>query len=73
MQVDESNQDSSKRQKVVSGKLIKDQTDISGLTTINYKEPTWRSTTLLCHKAIGIANAKNLRLRRLGALSVKYE
>ena len=36
----------------VTGKLIKDQTDISGLTTINYKEPTWRLTTLPCDKAI---------------------
>ena len=35
-----------------TGKLIKDQTDISGLTTINYKESTWRSTTLPCDKAI---------------------
>ena len=36
----------------MTGKLIKDQTEISGLTTINYKEPTWRSTTLPCDKAI---------------------
>ena len=42
----------------VTRKLIKDQTDISGLTTINYKEPTWRSTNLLCDKAIGITNVK---------------
>ena len=42
----------------VTGKLIKDQTEISGLTTIKYKEPTWRSTTLLCDKAIEITNAK---------------
>ena len=42
----------------VTEKLIKDQTEISGLTTIDYKEPTWRSTTLLCDKAIEITNAK---------------
>ena len=42
----------------MTGKLIKDQTEISGLTTINYKEPAWRSTTLPCDKAIGITNAK---------------
>ena len=42
----------------VTGKLIMDQTDISGLTTINYKEPRWRSTTLLCVKAIGMTNVK---------------
>ena len=39
-------------------KLIKRQTEVSGLTTIDCKEPTWRSTTLLCNKAIGITNAK---------------
>ena len=42
----------------VTRKLIKDQTDISGLTTINYKEPTWGSTNLLCDKATGITNVK---------------
>ena len=42
----------------VTEKLIKDQTEIGGLTTIDYKEPTWRSTTLLCDKAIEITNAK---------------
>ena len=42
----------------VTEKLIKDQTEISGLNTIEYKEPTWRSTTLLCDKAIGITNAQ---------------
>ena len=42
----------------VTEKLIKDQTEISGLTTIDYKEPTWKSTTLQCDKAIEITNAK---------------
>ena len=42
----------------VTAKLIKDQTEISGLTMIGYEEPTWRSTTLLCDKAIEITNAK---------------
>ena len=35
-----------------------DQTEIGGLTTIDYKEPTWKSTTLLCDTAIEITNAK---------------
>ena len=39
-------------------KLIKDQREITGLTTIDYKQPAWRSTTLLCDKAIEIKNAK---------------
>ena len=42
----------------VTEKLIKDQTEISGLTTIHCKELTWRSTTLLCDKPIEITNAK---------------
>ena len=47
----------------VTEKLIEDQREITGLTTIDYKQATWRSTTLSCDKAIEIANAKNLRLR----------
>ena len=42
----------------VPERLIKDQTEISGLTTIDYEQPTWRSTVLLCDKAIEITNAK---------------
>ena len=39
-------------------RLIKDQTEISGLTTIDYEQPTWRSTTLLCDRAVEFATAK---------------
>ena len=42
----------------VTERLIKDQTEIGGLTTIDFQETTWRSTTLFCDKAIEIANAK---------------
>ena len=42
---------------LVNEKLIKDQREITGLTTIDYKKPTWRSTTLSCDKAIEITNA----------------
>ena len=42
----------------VTEKLIKDQRAITGLTTIEYKQATWRSTTLSCDKAVEIANAK---------------
>ena len=42
----------------VTEKLIKDQTETSGLTSIDCEEPTWRSTTPLCDKAIEITNAK---------------
>ena len=39
-------------------KLIKNQIEISGLTTIDYKEHTWSATSLLCDKANQITNAK---------------
>ena len=42
----------------VTDKLIEDQTEISGLTTIDYKELTWTSTSLLCDEAFEITNAK---------------
>ena len=42
----------------VTEKLVMAQTEIGGLTTIEYKEHTWRSTTLLCDKAIEMTNDK---------------
>ena len=42
----------------VTEKLIGDKTEINGLTTIDYKEPTWKSTTLPCEKAFEITNAR---------------
>ena len=42
----------------VTARLIEDQTEISGLTTIDDEQPTWRSTTLPCDKAVEITNAK---------------
>ena len=42
----------------VTEKLIKNQTEISGLTTIDYGQPTWRLATPLCDTAIEITNAK---------------
>ena len=47
-------------------KLIKDHKEINNLTTIDYKEFTWRSTTL-------DYECQNLCLRRLRALSGKHE
>ena len=41
-----------------TGKLIRDQTEITGVTTIDFKELTWRSTSLLCSRAYQITNAK---------------
>ena len=42
----------------VTKKLIEEQVEISNLTTIDYKELTWISTSLLCAKAFEITNAK---------------
>ena len=44
----------------VTEKLNKHQAEISGLTTIDHKKLTWRSTTLLRDKAIEITNAKRM-------------
>ena len=57
----------------VTEELIKDQTEISGLTTIDYKEPTLRSTNLLCDKAIEITNAQTYVFADSRALSGKCE
>ena len=39
-------------------KLIKNQTEINGVATIDFKEHTWSSTSLLCDRAYQITNAK---------------
>ena len=41
-----------------TGKLSRNQTEITGVTTIDYKEHTLRSTSLLCDRAYQITNAK---------------
>ena len=51
-----------------NGKLISEQTQISGVSTIMFKELTWMSTSLLCEKAYQITNGQSLRLLRLCAL-----
>ena len=42
----------------VTEQLIEDQNEISNLTTIDDKEPTWSATSLLCDRAFEITNAK---------------
>ena len=39
-------------------KLIKNQTEISGLITIDYEECTWSATSLLCDQVFQITNVK---------------
>ena len=41
-----------------TGKLISEQTEITGVNKINFKELTWMSTSLLCSRAHQITNAK---------------
>ena len=41
-----------------TGKLSRNQTEITGVTTIDYKEHTLISTSLLCDRAYQITNAK---------------
>ena len=38
--------------------LITDQTEITGLTTIDWKQPIWKETTLLTNRAVQFATAK---------------
>ena len=39
-------------------KLISEQTEITGVSTINFKELTWMLTSFLCSRAYRITNAK---------------
>ena len=42
----------------VTERLITDQTEIAGLTTIDWQQPMWRETTLLTDRAVQFATAK---------------
>ena len=42
----------------VTQRLITDETESSGLTTIDWQQPMWRKTTLLTDKAVQLATAK---------------
>ena len=39
-------------------KLIKEQTEITGLSTINWDQPMWRESSLLCDRAVRIMKSK---------------
>ena len=41
-----------------TGKLISDQNEIAGLRTVDLKDSTWMSTSLLCEKTYRFTNAK---------------
>ena len=40
-----------------SEKLIQEQAEITGLSTIDWKQPTWTERSLLCDRAVHIANS----------------
>ena len=42
----------------VTERLITDQTEITGLTSIDWQQPLWRETTLLTDRAVQFATAK---------------
>ena len=52
-------------------KLIKDQTEIARLSTIDWKQPVWR--TLLTDRAVQIATAKTFVFSERSTLSVKSQ
>ena len=39
-------------------KLVKDQVEITGLSTITWDQPVWRESSLLCDRAVRILNSK---------------
>ena len=49
-------------------KLVKEQTEIAALSTVDLKQPTWRESSLSCDRVVRIMNSKTLRLFRLNAL-----
>ena len=51
----------------VTQKLITDQTEISGIATIDWHERMWRETTLLTDRAVQFAVAKNHKAKDSGA------
>ena len=52
-------------------RLIRDQTEIIGVKTIDFKERMLRSTSLLCSRAYQITNAKTYILSDCSALCGK--
>ena len=41
-----------------TGKLISEQTEVTGVNTVNFRERTWMSTSILCSRVYQITNAK---------------
>ena len=56
-----------------TGRLIRDQTEINGVTTIDFKELMWRSTSLLCSRAYQITKPKLFSSPTLCSVWEKWE
>ena len=41
-----------------TGKLNSEQTEVTGVNTVNFRERTWMSTSILCSRVYQITNAK---------------
>ena len=54
-------------------RLIKEQTETTGVSTINSDQRMWRESSLLRDRAGRIMNSKTLRLFRLGALLGRHQ
>ena len=52
-------------------RLIRDQTEITGMKTIDFKELTWRSTSFFVQQSLSDHQFRNLRLLRFSALRGK--
>ena len=58
----------------VTWKMITDQTEITGITTIDRRQRMWRETTLLTDRqSCSVCNCKNRRLFWLSAKSGRYQ
>ena len=57
----------------VTERLITDQTEGTGLTTVDWQQFMWRETTLLTDRAVQLCNCQNLRLFWLSAMSGRYQ
>ena len=51
-----------------TGKLISEKKEITGVSTIRFKDATWMSTSLLCENGLSDHQCQSLRLLRLCAL-----
>ena len=57
----------------VTQKLISDQTEITGITTIDWRQLMWRQTTLLTDRAVQFATAKSYVFFWLSAMSGRHQ